>query len=277
MDSLINSWQHLPEHITPYLFSIGTFQLRYYSLMYIVAFVLVYFLVIYRIKNEKYKYTAEDIQDYLVWAMIGVLLGARLGYVLIYNFVYYLQHPLEIFLPFSFADGIRFIGISGMSYHGGVIGVIIMSVLFCRKRKIDFWKFADLICPAIPLGYTFGRLGNFINGELFGRATTMPWGMYFPLDATNTLRHPSQLYEAAFEGIFLFIILWLLRKKTGVNGYLLGLYIFGYGLARFIVEFFREPDFAVGPISIGQFLCLLMMLAGIMILIWLKNTTQKNR
>ena len=277
MESLINSWQHLPEHITPYLFSIGTFQLRYYSLMYIVAFVLVYFLVIYRIKNEKYKYTAEDIQDYLVWAMIGVLLGARLGYVLIYNFVYYLQHPLEIFLPFSFADGIRFIGISGMSYHGGVIGVIIMSVLFCRKRKIDFWKFADLICPAIPLGYTFGRLGNFINGELFGRATTMPWGMYFPLDATNTLRHPSQLYEAAFEGILLFIILWLLRKKTGVNGYLLGLYIFGYGLARFIVEFFREPDFAVGPISIGQFLCLLMMLAGIMILTWLKNTKQKNR
>ncbi|MGB4089609.1 MAG: prolipoprotein diacylglyceryl transferase [Smithellaceae bacterium] len=277
MESLINSWQHLPEHITPYLFSIGTFQLRYYSLMYIVAFVLVYFLVIYRIKNEKYKYTAEDIQDYLVWAMIGVLLGARLGYVLIYNFVYYLQHPLEIFLPFSFADGIRFIGISGMSYHGGVIGVIIMSVLFCRKRKIDFWKFADLICPAIPLGYTFGRLGNFINGELFGRATTMPWGMYFPLDATNTLRHPSQLYEAAFEGIFLFIILWLLRKKTGVNGYLLGLYIFGYGLARFIVEFFREPDFAVGLISIGQFLCLLMMLAGIMILTWLKNTKQKNR
>jgi len=276
MESLINSWQHLPEHITPYLFSIGTFQLRYYSLMYIVAFVLVYFLVIYRIKNEKYKYTAEDIQDYLVWAMIGVLLGARLGYVLIYNFVYYLQHPLEIFLPFSFADGIRFIGISGMSYHGGVIGVIIMSVLFCRKRKIDFWKFADLICPAIPLGYTFGRLGNFINGELFGRATTMPWGMYFPLDATNTLRHPSQLYEAAFEGILLFIILWLLRKKTGVDGSLLGLYIFGYGLARFIVEFFREPDFAVGLISIGQFLCLLMMLAGIMILIWLKNTTQKK-
>jgi len=277
MESLINSWQHLPEHMTPYLFSIGTFQLRYYSLMYIVAFVLVYFLVIYRIKNEKYKYTAEDIQDYLVWAMIGVLLGARLGYVLIYNFVYYLQHPLEIFLPFSFADGIRFIGISGMSYHGGVIGVIIMSVLFCRKRKIDFWKFADLICPAIPLGYTFGRLGNFINGELFGRATTMPWGMYFPLDATNTLRHPSQLYEAAFEGILLFIILWLLRKKTGVDGSLLGLYIFGYGLARFIVEFFREPDFAVGLISIGQFLCLLMMLAGIMILTWLKNTKQKNR
>jgi len=277
MESLINSWQHLPEHITPYLFSIGTFQLRYYSLMYIVAFVLVYFLVIYRIKNEKYKYTAEDIQDYLVWAMIGVLLGARLGYVLIYNFVYYLQHPLEIFLPFSFADGIRFIGISGMSYHGGVIGVIIMSVLFCRKRKIDFWKFADLICPAIPLGYTFGRLGNFINGELFGRATTMPWGMYFPLDATNTLRHPSQLYEAAFEGILLFIILWLLRKKTGVDGSLLGLYIFGYGLARFIVEFFREPEFAVGLISIGQFLCLLMMLAGIMILTWLKNTKQKNR
>lgn len=275
MESFINAWQHLPSHITPYLFSIGSFQLRYYSLMYIVAFAVVYFLVLYRIKNEGYKYTAENIQDYLVWAMVGVLLGARLGDVFIYNFSYFAQHPLEIFLPFDFSNGVRFTGISGMSYHGGLIGVIIMTILFCRKRKIDFWKFTDLLCPAIPLGYTFGRIGNFINGELFGRVTTMPWGMYFPLDATNSLRHPSQLYEAAFEGIFLFIVLWLMRKKKRFDGFLVGMYICGYGLVRFMIEFFREPDYILGPISIGQFLCLLMMLGGIIILIWRKNATKK--
>ncbi len=244
--------------------------------MYIVAFVIVYFLVMHRIKNEKYKYTSEDIQDFLVWAMVGVLLGARLGDVLFYNLDYYLYHPLEIFLPFTFSDGIRFTGISGMSYHGGIIGVIIMSVLFCRKRKFDFWKFADLISPAIPLGYTFGRLGNFINGELFGRVTSMPWGMYFPLDPTQSLRHPSQLYEAFFEGIFLFAVLWALRKKKLFDGALLGLYIFGYGFVRFMIEFFREPDYMVGPISIGQFLCVLMMLGGIGLLMWRKKAAAKK-
>lgn len=275
MESLINAWQQMPAQINPAIFSIGSFQLRYYSLMYIVAFAIVYFLVLYRIKHEKYKYTAENIQDYMVWAMIGLLIGARLGYVFIYNFSYYAQHPLEIILPFDFSNGIRFIGISGMSYHGGLIGVTIMSILFCRKFNINFWNFADLLCPAIPLGYTFGRIGNFINGELFGRVTTVPWGMYFPLDPTHSLRHPSQLYEAMFEGIFLFIVLWLIRKKKLFDGFLLGIYICGYGLVRFIIEFFREPDYQVGfilgTISIGQALCLLMMLGGVVVLIWRKN------
>jgi phosphatidylglycerol:prolipoprotein diacylglycerol transferase len=276
MESFTSFWQHLPAHITPYLFSIGSFQLRYYSLMYIVAFVIVYFLVTYRIKNENFKYTTEDIQDYLVWAMVGVLLGARLGDVLFYNLDYYLHHPLEIFLPFTFSGGIRFTGISGMAYHGGVIGVAIMTALFCRRRKFDFWKFVDLISPAIPLGYTFGRIGNFINGELFGRVTTVPWGMYFPLDPGGSLRHTSQLYEAFFEGIFLFAVLWALRRKALFDGALLGLYIFGYGFVRFMIEFFREPDYMVGPISIGQFLCLLMMLVGTGLLIWRKNAATKK-
>jgi len=268
MESFINSWQQLPFHISPSLFSIGSFQLRYYSLMYIVGFAIAYFLTLYRIKNEKYEYSAEIIQDYLIWAMLGVILGARLGEVLIYNFGYFIHHPLEIFLPFSFSNGIRFTGISGMSYHGGVIGVVLVSVFFLRKRKINFWKFADLIVPSIPLGYTFGRIGNFTNGELFGRITTMPWGMYFPLDQTHSLRHPSQLYEAFFEGIFLFVVLWLMKKKKYGDGWLLGLYIFGYGFVRFLMEFFREPDFMVGPISIGQVLCALMMAAGIIIIFW---------
>jgi len=275
MEVFINTWQNLPAQISPVLFSIGSFQLRYYSLMYIIAFVLVYLMVSYRIKHENYEYSTETIQDYMVWAMLGVIFGGRLGYVLFYNFGYYLQHPLEIILPFDFSNGIKFIGLSGMSYHGGLIGVAVVSLYFCLKSKINFWRFADLFMPAVPLGYTFGRIGNFINGELFGRATTMPWGMYFPLDPTQQLRHPSQLYEAFFEGIVLFAILWLLRKKKRFDGYLLGIYLCGYGFVRFIIEFFREPDyqlgFVLGFLSMGQVLCLLMILCGAVILLGRKK------
>jgi phosphatidylglycerol:prolipoprotein diacylglycerol transferase len=260
------------------MFSIGSLQLRYYSMMYLVAVTIVYFLTLYRIKNEKYNYTAENIQDYLVWAMIGVILGGRFGEVLIYNPAYYAQHPLEIIIPFSFSNGVRFTGISGMSYHGGLIGVFIASVIFCRKYKIAFWNFTDLLIAAVPLGFTFGRLGNFINGELYGRITTVPWGMYFPLDPLQALRHPSQLYEALLEGILLFIVLWLIRKKSKFDGFLVGIYIFGYGLARFIAEFFREPDYnvdiIVATISIGQVLCLIMMIVGIALLMWRKYYAQ---
>jgi phosphatidylglycerol:prolipoprotein diacylglycerol transferase len=273
MESLINTWQHLPFHINPNIFTVGSFQLRYYSMMYIVAFIFVYAVSMYRIKTEQYDYTSETLQDYLVWAMLGVIIGARLGEVFIYNFTYFMHHPLEIFLPFSFSNGIKFTGISGMSYHGGVVGVILVSILFLRKRNINFWNFADLIVPSIALGYTFGRIGNFINGELWGRVTTVPWGMYFPFDQTQSLRHPSQLYEALSEGLFLFVFLWLLRKKPYGDGYLLGLYIFGYGFARFLCEFFREPDYMVGPISIGQVLCALMMAVGLMIFFWRKKAS----
>ena len=261
------SWQYLPEHISPNIFEIGSFQIRYYSLMYIIAFLLTYVLVSYRIKREKYYYSAEIIQDFFMWAIIGLIFGARLGYVFFYNFDYYLQFPLEIILPFDFAHGMRYVGISGMSYHGGAIGILISSIIFCRKHKIDFWRFADLICPAIPLGYTFGRIGNFINGELYGRVTSVPWGMYFPLDYSHQLRHPSQLYEALFEGIFLFIILWSIRKRGSFDGFLFALYVIGYGLIRFIIEFYREPDIQLGLIwgiiSMGQVLCILMVLAGL--------------
>ena len=253
--------------MSPIIFEIGSFQIRYYSLMYLIAFLLTYILVSYRIRREDYTYSAEVIQDFFVWAITGLLVGARFGYVLFYNFAHYVKHPLEIILPFDFSHGMQYVGISGMSYHGGAIGVLIASVIFCRKHKIDFWRFADLFCPAIPLGYTFGRIGNFINGELYGRITAMPWGMYFPLDLTHQLRHPSQLYEAFFEGIFLFIVLWSVRKKGPFDGFLFALYLFGYGFVRFIIEFFREPDAPFrlfGQIlSMGQMLCILMMLAGV--------------
>ncbi|MGA9109434.1 MAG: prolipoprotein diacylglyceryl transferase [Smithella sp.] len=277
MESLINTWQQLPSHISPALFSIGSFQLRYYSLMYLVAFAIVYFLTLYRVKNENYEYTGETVQDYLVWAMLGLICGGRFGYALFYNFNYYFQHPLEIVLPFNFSNGFKFVGLSGMSYHGGLIGIVIVTFLFCRKYKINIWHFVDLFTPAIPLGYTFGRIGNFMNGELYGRATTMPWGMYFPLDLTHSLRHPSQLYEAVFEGLVLFTLLWLIRKKKYFDGFLIGIYICGYGFVRFFIEFFREPDYQLGFVlsfmSMGQVLCALMMMAGLAILIWRKQVS----
>jgi phosphatidylglycerol:prolipoprotein diacylglycerol transferase len=260
------SWQHLPEHINPNIFEIGSFQIRYYSLMYIIAFLLTYLLVSYRVNRENYDYKTEVIQDFFIWAIVGLIFGARLGYVFFYNFDYYMRNPLEIILPFEFAHGMRYVGISGMSYHGGAIGVLLASIIFCRKNKIQFWSFAELVCPAIPLGYTFGRIGNFINGELYGRVTGMPWGMYFPLDFTHQLRHPSQLYEALFEGLVLFLILWSIRKKSPFDGFLLAIYLIGYGFVRFVIEFFREPDTQLGLIwgvlSMGQILCILMMLTG---------------
>ncbi len=277
MESFISAWQHLPSHISPTLFSIGSFQLRYYSLMYLVAFAVAYSLFAYRIKRKEITITTEVVQDYLVWAMIGLVVGARLGYALFYNFNYYMSHPLEIIIPFDFSNGFRFVGLSGMSYHGGLIGVAVVTLLFCRKHKIRYWQFGDWLCAAAPLGYMFGRFGNFINGELWGRVTTVPWGMYFPLDATQSLRHPSQLYEALFEGLFLFVILWLLRKRNPFDGFMIGLYIFGYGLVRFIIEFFREPDAQLGFVlafnTMGQVLCIAMMLAGIAIILWRKQAS----
>jgi len=259
-------WQSLPEHINPNLLEIGSFQLRYYGLMYLVAFGLVYFLVAYRIKKEHYPFNLAIFQDYFIWGILGIILGGRLGYVLIYQFDYYASHPLEIFLPFQFAGGFRFTGIAGMSYHGGLLGFIAATVLFCRKYKISLWSLVDLPAPAVPLAYAFGRLGNFINGELYGRATDLPWGMYFPSDPEGLLRHPSQLYQAFFEGICLFVLLWALRKRNWVKGSLAALYLISYGVVRFGLEFFREPDshlgFVLGNLSMGQILCLLMIITG---------------
>ncbi|MCK5138912.1 MAG: prolipoprotein diacylglyceryl transferase [Thermodesulfovibrionia bacterium] len=263
-------WNHIPEHINPVIVQIGQFQVRYYGLMYVIAFSALYILVMYRVKNETYEYSKNVIQNFFVWAILGLMVGARLGYVVFYNLKYYSAHPLEIILPFSFVNGFHYTGITGMSYHGGLIGVLLASIFFCYKNKINFWHLSDLFIPAIPLGYTFGRIGNFINGELYGRITSTRWGMYFPSDPTGQLRHPSQLYEAFFEGVFLFFILWNVRKKRPFNGFFLSLYLIGYGLVRFFIEFIRQPDphlgFILGPLTTGQILCLTMIAGGVVII-----------
>jgi len=275
MNEFIRWWQHLPEYINPNLITIGSFQIRYYGLMYLLGFATTYLLIRYRIRHQNSGLGLKVIADYFFWMIPLVLVGGRLGYVLFYNLGYYLRHPLEIILPFEFSHGFRYTGIYGMSYHGALIAVIFGTLIFCRKNKIDFWQLTDLVVPVVPLGYTFGRIGNFINGELFGRPTNFFLGMYFPLDPTGQLRHASQLYEAFFEGIFLFIILWNLRKNKRFSGLLFPAYLIGYGVVRFFMEFLRQPDvqlgFIFGWLTMGQILCLAMIATGLIVAVVKKN------
>jgi phosphatidylglycerol:prolipoprotein diacylglycerol transferase len=263
MEALAAWWQHLPSRIDPYLLELGSFRVGWYGMMYVIGFLVAYGLSVYRAKRDGFHYTADFLQDFMVWVAFGLLIGARLGYVLIYNPVYYLSHPLDIFLPFEFEGGISYKGISGMSFHGGAVGVFLAGAWFVRKKGESIVEFSDFFVPCIPIAYFFGRLGNFINGELFGRATDVPWGMYFPTDPANLLRHPSQLYEAFFEGIVLFAVLWPIRNSKRLRGLMIPIYLAGYAFSRFFIEYFREPDehlgFVLGPLSMGQLLSLAML------------------
>jgi len=266
---MIQIWQHLPEHINPIAFSLGPIQVSWYGIMYLVAFLIVYYLVRYRIRREKLGISFETVQDFFPWAIIGLLLGARLGDVFIYDWSYFRNHLTQIFLPFDVWNHWQYIGIYGMSYFGGLLGLILTFYIFCRAKKIKLLEFSDLFAPAVPLAYAFGRLGNFINGELWGRATKVSWGMYFPADFSGQLRHPSQLYEMLLEGILLFLVLWPLRKLKFSIGYLTAYYLIGYGLARGVAEFFREPDngWFFGALTIAQWFSVAIIVFGIFILL----------
>jgi len=281
MNSWLHWWQHLPQKMDPVIFEIGPLKPQYYGLMYIFAFVTTYLLVLYRLRKEKsFDISTDQVLDFTAYMVLGLIIGARLGYVLFYNLSYYIERPLEIFLPFEFSNGIRFIGFSGMSYHGGLIGVILSGWWYVRKAGLNFREMIDLYVPAIPLGYTFGRIGNFINGELFGRQTSAWIGMYFPLAPGTGQRHPSQLYEAFFEGVFLFLILWLVRKKSNVPGAMLAFYLIGYGVIRFFLEYFRQPDDHLGVVwislSMGQILCGAMVFSGILLYFFLSGQETKS-
>jgi len=277
--------------------------------MYLVAFFIAFTLLKVQIKERSLKVNKDEPLNLFFWAIIGLLAGARLFAVTIYDIDgYYLKHPLQTILPFAVMNGrIVFTGLQGMSYHGGLVGTFIACLIYFRLKKMDIWEWTDMLVTAAPLGYTFGRLGNFINAELYGRVTTRPWGMVFPTAEkfpaaqswvkdiavrvgmvingepwVNLPRHPSQLYEAFFEGIFLWAILWfVLRKRRPFKGFLFSAYLIGYGLVRFIIEYFRQPDIEIGyPIQLvkidnpnyqfsffnfttGQILCFLMIIGGI--------------
>ncbi len=275
MGSFWKWWQTIPYRTDPDIISIAGFQLKYYGLMYILAFGLTFYLLNYRIKKNEYSLKKELLENYFFYVIVFVLLGGRLGYVVFYNLSYFIKNPLEIFLPFSFKDGVEFTGIAGMSYHGALLAAVAGTYFFAKKNSVDFLHFSDFVVTAAPLGYTFGRLGNFINGELYGRVTEMSFGMYFPMAGDGLLRHPSQLYEAFFEGVFIFGVLWMIRNKEFPRGFLMSLYLIMYGTVRFFIEFLREPDehigFFMSWMTIGQILCLLMIVSGVLIIFFQKK------
>lgn len=263
-------WQNIYSQFDVVAFSIFGFNVYWYSLMYITALLLSLFIAQQFIKKDKIAISFTMLENYFFWVEIGVVLGARLGYILIYdtNTLYYLTQPWQIFNPFD-VNG-NFVGIRGMSYHGAVVAFFIATFLFCKKYKQNIWRYLDLVAISVPLAYTFGRVGNFLNQELFGRATDVAWGIY----VDEVLRHPSQLYEAFLEGIVVFFIIYFARKKKSFEGELILIYVMSYALARFVCEFFREPDFQLGFITLnltmGQILSIIMLVVAILLYIRLK-------
>lgn len=243
-------------NIDPVIVQLGPFALRWYGVMYLIGF-LIGFLVIRHLAEKRQLPLNRDGQsDLLFYCVLGVILGGRLGYVLFYNAGYYLQHPLQIF---SVWEG-------GMSFHGGLLGVVVAAVLFSWRRKLPVLLLGDILVTASALGLGLGRIGNFINGELWGRVTSVPWGMVFPAAGPEP-RHPSQLYEAMLEGLVLFIVLWWLHRRKAPHGVPFFSFFLLYGSFRFLIEFFRQPDAHLGFLwagaTMGQILCLPMILVGI--------------
>jgi phosphatidylglycerol:prolipoprotein diacylglycerol transferase len=245
-------------NIDPVLIELGPFALRWYALAYIAGLILGWRYVRHLAKAPPQVASSNDVDDFLVWATIGVVLGGRMGYILFYNFDYYIDSPLRALEIWR----------GGMSFHGGMLGVILAMIMFCRKRHISFFGFSDLIACATPIGLFLGRIANFINAELYGRPTSVPWGVIFP-NGGPLPRHPSQLYQAFMEGIVLFIVLYLLWRSEWVRmriGILSGTFLLGYGIFRSMAELFREPDVHIGFLAfgttMGQWLSLPMILLG---------------
>jgi phosphatidylglycerol:prolipoprotein diacylglycerol transferase len=249
----------------PDAFSLGPLHVRWYGLMYLAGFIGFIVLSRYRARTQPaLGWNAKMIDDVLFYGVLGVVLGGRLGYILFYKPAEYFAHPLDMIKIWQ----------GGMSFHGGFLGVLIAMWLFARSRKIGLWNVMDFIAPAVPLGLAFGRLGNFINGELWGRPTDLPWGMIFPQahEVVGIPRHPSQLYQFGLEGMLLFVLLWIYASKPRPSGAISGFFLAGYGAFRFIAEFTREPDDFLGllalGLSMGQWLSLPMVLAGIALMVW---------
>lgn len=257
--------------IDPVALRLGPLQIHWYAIMYLIGFAVGYFLMRRRLTHEPYRsitkpepYSKEFVEDILTTVIIGVLVGGRLGYCFFYKPAYYVAHPVDIFKVW---DG-------GMSFHGGAIGVFLGFIYLAWRRKRPMLQIADFVVPAVPLGLMFGRLGNFINGELWGRPAPdgLPWAMVFPTGG-DVARHPSQIYQALMEGLLLFLVVWFYAaKRNRYRGQVSGLFVAGYGLARFVGEYFREPDAHLGYLSLGlsmgQWLSLPMVVAGVILFSW---------
>ncbi|MFC0118821.1 prolipoprotein diacylglyceryl transferase [Pseudoalteromonas xiamenensis] len=253
------AWQ-FPE-IDPVIFSVGPLSVRWYGLMYLIGFVFAMWYANKEAEKPGSTWTKEQVSDLLFYGMLGVILGGRIGYVLFYQFNYFIENPMYLFR----------VDQGGMSFHGGALGVITAVLVFAWRTKKSILSVGDFVVPLVPVGLFAGRIGNFINGELWGRATDVPWAMIFPTGGPIA-RHPSQLYEAFLEGLVLFLMLLWFKQRSRPAGALSGLFLFGYGIFRFCVEYFREPDAHIGLyggiISQGQILSLPMVFAGIGLMVW---------
>lgn len=246
--------------IDPVFLRIGPLEFRWYGLMYILGFLAAYFIIRSQAKRRGINLSTDTVSDIVFFIALGVVLGGRAGYILFYNLSWYLEHPLKVFAVWE----------GGMSFHGGLMGAAIAAFIVFRKNRLDFLQMADIVALTVPVGLGLGRMGNFINGELYGRVTTSSLGVLFP-GGGPLPRHPSQLYEALLEGVVLFIILWGVSIPKTPKGTVLWSFIGGYGLFRFIVEFFREPDqqlgFLWGGATMGQLLSLPMLVLGVVMII----------
>lgn len=248
--------------IDPVLLDLGIIKLRWYGLMYLVGFVAAMWLGNRVASRKESGWSKEQVSDLLFYGFLGAVLGGRVGYVLFYQFPEFINNPAYLFRIWE----------GGMSFHGGVLGVMLAMAVFARKYHKSYLSVGDFACPLLPIGLGAGRIGNFINAELWGRETDLPFGMIFYTDPDRLVRHPSQLYEAALEGVALFCILWWFARKPRPAGAVAGLFLLGYGSFRFLVEFAREPDAHLGLLqlgmSMGQWLCMPMILGGAGLLIF---------
>jgi len=240
-------------NINPVLFSLGPFEVRYYGLFLALSIIISYFILKYLAKERNLNLKGDDVAEFLTYLIIAAVIGARLFYIIFYNLSSYLQNPLEILMLWH----------GGLSFHGGLTGAVLGGYLFCRKYKYDFLEIADIAVIPLALGLCLGRIANFINGELYGRITNVPWAVKFP--GADGFRHPSQLYEAA-KNLIIFTVLWFIRNKSFPKGFLFGTFICMYSALRFFIEFFREADIQVGYIyglTLGQVLNMVMFVIGI--------------
>jgi phosphatidylglycerol:prolipoprotein diacylglycerol transferase len=253
-------------NIDPVIFSIGPLQIRWYGMMYVLGFAATLLLVKHQVKKLGFRDLEIHYENLNLVLIVSLVLGGRLGYVVFYNLPYYLSNPSEILATWQ----------GGMSFHGGMLGLVIGAIVFCRRKGLDFWRVADIYTVTFPIGLGLGRIGNFINAELYGRVTDAPWGMVFP-GGGPLPRHPSQLYEALLEGVLLFVILWFLKEKKNPpaswpHGYLVAVFMLLYGVFRIAVEFFREPDahlgFIMAGMTMGQLLSGFMIVVGAALLLF---------
>ncbi len=240
-------------NIDPVLLKIGAFEIRYYGLIFVLSFIIGYFFLVYLAKERKLSLTKEDVSDLLLYLIIGIVFGARLFYILFYNFGYYLENPFEMLALWR----------GGLSFHGGLVGGTVAALLFCRKKKIHFYEVLDIIVVPAALGLAFGRIANFLNGELYGRVTNVPWAVDF---GDGRARHPSQIYES-LKNFFIFGVLWFLRNKKLPRGFLFWSFVTMYSFLRFFIEFVREPDpqlgFLIFNLTMGQILSSGLLLESI--------------